>query len=150
MPVHSISEWKIILSGTPIWTASEFLLRNLMDYPRLNGPLNESFEADMCQTENYLSAFASVSHCKASHKTIGTVALICGDLGVKDWRCALDKVTVREAAELIAANIFSPDVDYSWAVKTLTRALTAFGEMQLADHGIGTSIAPEPSPNNAA
>jgi len=154
MPVRSIFQWRLILENLQPWNAAEFLLRDLHDYPVFRGAWNPAVERDLQQLENFLLAYASMSHSKRSNKVSGPVPVLSGDLTVADWRSIFGKLSLAAAAEALVANyLFDAKCDYGYAVTVIKRALQAWSELELEAHGligIGTSIAPEPSPNNAA
>jgi hypothetical protein len=82
MPVRNVYQWRLILENTQPWTAAEFLLRDLLDYPLFGGELNYNLDRDKQQIENFLLAYGSLSHAKRSNKTSGPVPVLRGDPSV--------------------------------------------------------------------
>ena len=146
MPVRSIFQWRLILENTRPWTAAEFLLRDLLDYPLFGGELNYNLERDKQQIENFLLAYGSLSHSRRSNKSNGPVPVLHGDMTIEDWKKMLSKLTVGAAAECVTANyIYDATCDYGHTVTVLRRVLQAWGELELNAHGVGRGNVLTPS-----
>lgn len=138
MTIHKIYDWRLILESAAVWTASEYLLRNLRDYPRYGGGNNPSLAHDQTQTENFLTAYSILVRSKENwHESPGFVPVIAGDLDIPSWRSVLAKRSVVDCSEIILSSLFDPTCDFNFGQLMLSRALTAYAENALADHGLG-------------
>jgi hypothetical protein len=145
MSLHSVYQWRLIQENVPVWSLAEYLLRDLHDYPVFRGQFNLHVDHDLQQTENFLTAFAAVPHDSKGkpRKVTGPVAVISGDLSIADWKKALGKLSVSAAAELVLYNfLYEPSCDFAYGSIVLRRVLTAWAELQLADHGIRINSPP--------
>jgi hypothetical protein len=131
MPIRSIFQWRLILDNLPPWSAADFLLRDLLDYPCVGGQFNENVERDKQQIENFLLAYGSLSQSRRSDKTTsGPIPVLDGDLTVEEWKKVLGKLTVNAAAECVLANyLFDCRADYGYSLTVLRRVLTAWADL---------------------
>ena len=76
----------------------------------------------------------------------GPVPVLNGDQTIEDWKRILSKLTVSAAAETVVANyIYDPVCDYGTSVTVLRLVLQAWAEIELNNHGIGSSHSLVPS-----
>jgi len=76
----------------------------------------------------------------------GPVPVLNGDQTVEDWKRILSKLTVGAAAETVVCNyLYDPVCDYATSVKVLRRVLQAWAEIELDNHGVGSSHSLVPS-----
>ena len=76
----------------------------------------------------------------------GLIPVLNGDQTVEEWKRILSKLTVGAAAETVVANyIFDPVFDYGTSVTVLRRVLQAWAEIELNNHGVGSSQSLVPS-----
>ena len=76
----------------------------------------------------------------------GLIPVLNGDQSVEDWKRILRKLTVGAAAETVVCNyLYDPVCDYGTSVKVLRRVLQAWAEIELDNHGVGSSHSLVPS-----
>jgi hypothetical protein len=135
MATKTILQWKMLLGEAAVWTAADYLLRDLLNFSMQCGAEDGTLDKDRHQVENFLTAWRSVSVARTSTKTHGPIPILDGSMSVGDWKILLSRLTASSAAEVIVGNyLYDPRADYTYCVQALTRALIAWGELETANH----------------
>jgi len=135
MATHSVQVWRVTLDNVAAWTAAEFLLSSLADY---QSTANDGGFADREQTYNFLMAWRLATPSARLRKVNGPVPITEGRLSSQQWRSLFSKLSAIAAAEVIMENYLNdPACGFGDGVAILASALTAWGEVQLAQHKLG-------------